>query len=88
MKITVEQFYIDAGVKGDCARCPIALAILGQAALPVSVWPDFGLGVDQPYFNSRLNGTRYPLPPEANEFAVKFDAGEKVSPFSFEIDLT
>lgn len=84
MKIQVTQDHIDNGTVKDACLCPIALAIrdaTGAAHFDVIVsthgWSH--------YNGNKLLGN-YELPVDATNFITKFDLGEPVSPFEFELE--
>jgi hypothetical protein len=72
--IKVTQQDIDRGIKGDCEKCPIGLAV--QRCLT---------GMNLRKFYNSTEAQEQPLPPIATEFMRKFDAGEVVTPFEFAI---
>lgn len=82
MKITVNvtQEDIDKGKRGSCADCPIALAAiraLGTDEVRVTSDAIYWMG---------LSVLRHaPIPEAGWMFIGGFDGGEKVHPFSFEI---
>lgn len=77
VEVTAED--IVSAVRGDCSKCPIALA-LGRAA-PDAVWAfaaTTNLIYDTPY------GRRFAATPlVAKDFMSKFDLALPVSPFTF-----
>lgn len=75
MKITLTQEDIDAGIKEDCRKCPLARAI--EKVYPGKVQM-FEQGV---YLDNRV----YPLPLVAEQFVHAFDRGGPVGPIEFEI---
>ena len=79
MLIKVTQEHIDSGVRGDCSKCPIALAISEQVNNRVGVSKG---GIIIPY----LYETFLETPPLAREFIEKFDAGKEVEPFVFNLE--
>ncbi len=85
VRVRVTQEDIDEGVRGDCAGCPVARALLrtvpgilaahvstGHVDLEMYVAPDF---VD------------IPLPSIAVTAIAEFDAGYPMSPFDFDLPL-
>ena len=62
-----------------CRFCPIALAIKEKMG------PMRGFGVGGSLFVYEENGVeiRFELPKTAQRFITKFDAGQKVKPFTF-----
>jgi hypothetical protein len=78
MKISVTQKHIDEGNVGDCAACPIALA-LARAFETRDVYAGtYSLCVENKCFST---------PEVARNFMGDFDAGGPVSPFSFDLPL-
>ncbi len=83
MKITVTQEHIDGGVKDSPWACPIARALPRAPA-----GYDYEVFEDRVHLWSSREGARYSyLPEEARLFVAKFDNGEAVEPFEFELDL-
>ncbi len=84
MTIHVTQSHIDAGIKGQCTQCPIALAArvaIGQGhRIQVSFCNIIAIC-------GGYKSTLYPLPQEAQAFVEAFDAGQPVQPFSFKVDI-
>jgi hypothetical protein len=79
--ITVTQEDIDTGERDDCNRCPIALAagrVLGGKVIVDDDWI-----ISRADFN---DSDFYALTDEARQFILRFDAGEPVSPFTFEVE--
>ncbi len=72
--IRVKQKHIDKGVQRSFEACPIAHAILEQAAME---------SVKVGLCAVAIDGLPYCLPPIAKKFARDFDKGRKVKPFSF-----
>jgi hypothetical protein len=79
--ITVTQEHIDAGMRGVCTKCPIALAMIAA-------------GISDPYvdevavcFNTTLGRPTVDLPAEAINFISKYDDGLDGRPFSFELEI-
>lgn len=86
LRVEVKQEHIFHGRRGNCARCPIALALQEQFAVirdRVAVMNQW-LGV---YCPSQV-GFRYRLPPGATAFIEDFDDGVPVHPFTFEAHRT
>ena len=79
MLIKVKEEHIQKGEKCNAEACPVALAI--KEALGTNV-----VHVD-PYFDSLfINGSSYKCSMDLTYFVEEFDAGEKVEPFSFELE--
>jgi hypothetical protein len=86
MKIQVTLEHIDKGREADGEFCPLALAIKSHFNEPIFIY------CDRINFRERKQGliyvtTRPPiqLPYEARSFYHRFDRGDKVTPFEFEI---
>ena len=80
MIIKVTQEHIDNGVKFNCSKCPIALAMTEK--FPNCAVGLFGYWVDA----TDLTMDYKLLPVNANKFIEMFDSGKKVEPFEFEIN--
>lgn len=78
MIIRVHQVDIDLGVRGDCSKCPIAEAIFRATGHAVQVWAIC--------FTVTSTGQDHPLPASARHFRARFDMGQPVQPFTFELD--
>lgn len=78
MRIEVTQGHIDEGKKADCNRCPIALAIAQHVKV------SFKVGNWLVHFGALGSSS---LPSNAFCFIQKFDSGQPVSPFSFDIEI-
>lgn len=70
----------DKKFTGGFYHCPIELA--GQRALRREVWT---LGCDLLY--TPHDGRIYDLPQVARDFAEQYEAGEKVLPLTFDVDM-
>lgn len=76
------QEYIDNGKRRQGDSCPIALAISEQVEEASFV----SVGTCSAYYYDRaLNNHFIKLPDEAKSFVTKFDKGELVEPFEFEL---
>jgi hypothetical protein len=81
--VSVEQGHIEAGLRQDCRRCPIAIALNEQHPMP-SVWRvghSWARWRDADPFKSSL------LPIKAVEFIMCFDSARPVEPFTFEMEV-
>lgn len=78
----VEQVYIDAGVRRDCNRCPVALALLGQHAITAKVAYDRAL-------LSMANGDKLVRwnDPDMSSRIQKYDETGVMEPFSFDVEV-
>ena len=85
MTITVSAEDIRCGIPNEPCRCPIALATrrvnpslqVVVSTKDVSLMSSF----------ADLSYKCYDLPAEAKEFVRKFDVGDDVQPFSFELEI-
>lgn len=76
--INVTQEDIDHGEKGNCSRCPVALAASRVLYHP-TIWP-CGIWFGRP---CSMNRCSVPTPPEVTKFVSDFDSDRPVEPFSF-----
>ncbi len=83
MTIHVTQAHIDAGKRGYCTRCPIALAL--QAATGV-IWRVTICRIIGPNTNL-LRREIIETPESVAAFISRFDVEWTVQPFSFEVDI-
>lgn len=87
-RLIVDVTYLDImqGIPKNPNFCPIALAVL-RALKPAARY--VGVGSDLLEIGENDNPLFIvPLPEEAKEFVEKFDAGQPVKSFSFEVNLT
>lgn len=83
MKIEVTQADIDKAMPCQAYDCPIAIAMSRVFNCPIGVCLD---GLWWLASDGELGpGDSHPLPPEAIEFALAFDEGKTVEPFTFKI---
>lgn len=80
IRVDVRQDHITKGKLQNGSRCPLALAL--QEALQDPRMQVFC------HMATRDRLTRYRLPKKACDFYHSFDRGDRVSPFSFDLDLT
>ena len=95
--INVSEQHIDLGFEESADQCPIALAAIDAGLTMPHVYGDkcaceeedcpltyyeLEHGHGKPHERNTIT-----LPEEAVKFVSKFDAGEKVEPFSFEVSL-
>jgi hypothetical protein len=78
---------IEKGYQGSCTACPVALAVMRH--LKPGLFPSVGSAVRIHMFGDYVGHCRgFALTPlVAISFMGDFDAGIKVSPFSFTLDL-
>jgi len=81
MLVTVERHHIEAGVSGECALCPIALALNEQHPVDEGRWT-----VCNDYASIPAADIWYELPDQARLFVFFFDAGKACQPFAFELE--
>jgi hypothetical protein len=82
MKVRVTKNDIQKGTRRDKDQCPIGLALSRRGYDEVTV--------DKRAVALERKGKyvrALPLPPEAQVFITRFDNGERVEPFTFELDL-
>lgn len=77
--ISVTAADIAKGAKDSCGFCPIAIAATRATKKPALV------GTAEIEIGRRGEYSMYPLPPEAVAFIERFDAGQKVEPFTFKL---
>ena len=84
VEVTAED--IAAGEKGHCQRCPIALAMLRcPNVFSVVVGEEISVQTyDQDQWTEPYVAE---CPSVASKFVGDFDSGDKVEPFSFDIEL-
>lgn len=80
--IEVTEADIQVGQRKNCFDCPIALAV--RRAYPEITNPEFNISVGVRH--GFVGNARFWMPTEAAEFIKKFDAGETVEPFSFQVE--
>lgn len=82
MIINVTEVDILCGKKKSCTHCPVAYAVKRATGRKRNVVVDgqyLTIGLD------RQNEQEIYLPKKARDFISKFDDGQKVKPFSFNI---
>lgn len=86
MLIRVTQEDIDHGQRGFCATCPVALAATRAAGREIRIgYSTWLAGTVTGWLQGERSG---PLPKAVSEFIDRFDAGDPVQPFEFELELT
>jgi hypothetical protein len=80
-KVSVSEIHIKSGIRTDCSRCPIALAI--KDVLENESEISVGLGTLKVYEGGVTR--HYELPSIAKSFISSFDSKLSVEPFEFEI---
>lgn len=86
MRITVTQEDIEKGVRRNCVRCPIALAMTRQTGLPWFV--DERGGIVFSHKHPKNIQLMVDLPWQAMDFMSGFDSGLPMFPFTFDLDIT
>jgi hypothetical protein len=81
MRIDVTQEDIEKGERRHACRCPIARAISRAASSQATV------GQSVAGYSAWIGDTKVLLPACAAVFAHSFDAGDVVSPFSFDLEV-
>lgn len=84
MKVQVTQSHIDKGVQASCYNCPISQSLLENNKELNEVIVKQG-SVEMYWKNDGYSF--YHLPESAMNFIRDFDAGEKVNPFEFELNI-
>lgn len=101
--VAVTEKHIADGVPGNCAACPVALAILGAIPGAVKVQVLYAstedddreagrpleatVWLDSAGLPRRQFRSRLALPAQVREFVTAFDGFEPVSPFTFEAEV-
>ncbi len=80
MKIQVTQEDINQGVRQECEKCPIALAVI-RAIGPQAA--TMRISVDDAWVD--IGEESWCLPRSAARFVSDFDSGKAVTPFEFEL---
>ena len=81
LKVEVTQDDIDRGVRHEPSECAIARAV-GRAAMSDG---RINVGVSWVYCDAYLSWAN--LPKTARTFVERFDSGDDVKPFSFELEF-
>lgn len=85
MIVSVTQEDINLGMRHNCYHCPIAKATQRNYAHPNYVRIDSGtLTV---FSKVSMQEHTYHLPWNAMTWIAKFDSGQEVKPFEFELDV-
>lgn len=87
--ITITEQHIGDGLRHDCAKYPVALAVAEAIGTPPD-WPPWFPDVAA---DTEVIGVQFPAeqweadtPPAVADFMADFDGGREVSPFTFELD--
>ena len=80
MKVRVTEYHIKRGIPGQCAWCPIAMAMRDSG------WPDAVVAGDTwtPSLRYGFEAAWRPLPAEVTQWIHDFDNSRPVEPFEFE----
>ena len=81
LKITVRRKHIRKGDPQDDGSCPIALALIDKGYCSPSV------GSETTFYTDGDKRYTSNLPRSARRFVSSFDAGRKVKPFSFFLNI-
>jgi hypothetical protein len=86
--VSVTHADIADGQLGDCELCPVALAVrrLLRPGVVVSVMANL-LIMDEEVEGRRPRDAYISLPNEAFDLIMDFDAGRRVAPLSFALDI-
>lgn len=79
MKVEVTQADIDAGIRKECMKCPVALAVK-------RLYPDreVKVGITRLYLKLHGIASCYRIPKEIAVKIARFDDGAKMVPMEFE----
>lgn len=81
MKVIVTQDHIKNGMRYSSTLCPIALSLREHGVAPTVGAANAGLyGKNGFFYRGRL-------PDAAQLFVARFDEGDKVEPFEFDLEL-
>jgi hypothetical protein len=83
LKISVTQEHIDNGVRGNCEKDPIALAMIDAKWMRPWVGP---LTIRTDGFNGGCMRQSFETPEIVWKFLSDFDNGRPVEPFEFEVE--
>ena len=86
--IDVTQDHIDAGIRGQCKHCPIALAI--NEHVPGNVFTLVGPATIEFHINPHTEHVRRlttDTPERASLFVVHYDEGGDAAPFAFDLAI-
>lgn len=90
IRIKVTQDHIDRGQRGNSCDCPIALALEGAqkdlSSFGHLTKASVGMSSVRLFFPQSTSDFLIPL--EASRFVRRFDRGESVEPFEFELETT
>lgn len=81
MKVKITDDHIRYGQRGNCKKCPIAIA-LTEMGYDVRVLHSYVEFFDKHGF------TEVPLPRIAQDFIERFDSYENPAPFEFDLELS
>ncbi len=82
-KIEVTQHDIDNGKRKSCTKCPVALAVNRTLRAEASV----GKRTINIIYGDATFEEGISTPTSAADFIRKYDEGEEVKPFNFELEL-
>ena len=80
MIVTVTEKHIKEGKPYDKCECPVSLALKDLGYTPV-------VDVKAAYIKKGEDEFVAPLRAEARDFVARFDRGQEVFPFSFELEV-
>lgn len=80
MKIKVKQTHIKRGRQFRCKECPVVLAV--QESFPFTPPGNISVGGC-----IRIGSCFIPCPDAVDDFIARFDNGQEVGPFEFELDI-
>lgn len=87
MLIEVTQQDIDKGKRDSPCRCPVALAVQRTTGLPNG---DIRVEQDGPFdpCHVKIGGHKHAMSREADQFIMRFDAGQPVEPLTITVNDT
>lgn len=85
LHVEVLQHHIDAGVRGNCRLCPIAVALQRATGEAWSIGMLFDDAIGLPL--DRDTTDLVTLPSSVATFIRRFDAEEECHPFSFSVEV-
>jgi hypothetical protein len=78
--VNVDQWCIDNGFPICAGECPVALALARATGHDAQV-----TGSEAFVYNPKM--VAYKLPRIAEDFVIRFDSGQQVEPFTFELEV-
>lgn len=85
MIVSVDQVEINSGYRHNCYHCPVAMAIQKNYSYPNYIRVDSGRFTV--FSKTSMKEYTYDLPSHVVRWIQKFDSGQEVKPFEFELDV-